>query len=107
MTAMRLLISAPFLLLVVLFALSNTAPVALGLWPTNLAFRLPLSLAVLAGMAIAFLAGALLVWGETLRQRRRARRAEARVRLLEARLSAGVPPQGAFQGVALPIAPPE
>jgi putative membrane protein len=106
MTAMRLVISAPFLLLLVLFALSNTGPVALGLWPTSLAVRLPLSIAVLAGMAIAFLAGALLVWGETLRQRRRARRAEARVRLLEARLSAGVP-QGTLPGSALPIAPPE
>lgn len=87
---MRLLIAAPFLLLLVLFALSNTGPVALGLWPTGLVLRLPLSLAVLAGMALAFLAGALLVWGETLRQRRRARRAEARVRLLEAQLSAGM-----------------
>jgi lipopolysaccharide assembly protein A len=95
---MRLVIAAPFLLLLVLFALSNTAPVALGLWPTDLAVRLPLSLAVLAGMAVAFLAGALLVWGETLRQRRRARRAEARVRLLEARLPAGAP---------APLSPPE
>jgi len=95
---MRLVIAAPFLLLLVLFALSNTTPVALGLWPTDLALRLPLSLAVLAGMALAFVAGALLVWGETLRQRRRARRAEARVRLLEARLPAGVP---------APLNPPE
>ncbi len=95
---MRLVIAAPFLLLLVLFALSNTTPVALGLWPTDLALRLPLSLAVLAGMALAFLAGALLVWGETLRQRRRARRAEARVRLLEARLPAGAP---------APLNPPE
>jgi lipopolysaccharide assembly protein A len=93
---MRLVIAAPFLLLLVLFALSNTAPVALGLWPTDLAIRLPLSLAVLAGMAVAFLAGALLVWTEVLRQRHRARRAEARVRLLEARLPA-----------ARPLSPPE
>ncbi|HTU55043.1 MAG TPA: lipopolysaccharide assembly protein LapA domain-containing protein [Acetobacteraceae bacterium] len=88
---MRLVIASPFLLLLVLFALSNTAPVSLGLWPTDLAVRLPLSLAVLAGMAIAFLAGALLVWTETLRQRARARRAEARARLLEARLPANPP----------------
>ncbi len=83
---MRLLLAAPFLLILVLFALSNTAPVALGFWPTDLALRLPLSLAVLAAMAIAFVAGGLLVWGEALRQRRRARRAENAARLLEARL---------------------
>lgn len=88
---MRLVIAAPFLLLLVLFALSNTAPVSLGLWPTDLSVRLPLSLAILAGMAIAFLAGALLVWSEALRQRARARRAEARARLLEARLPATPP----------------
>ncbi len=95
---MRFVIAAPFLLLLVLFALSNTTPVALGLWPTDWLLRLPLSLAVLAGMAIAFLAGALLVWGETLRARRRARRAEAELRLLEARLSARAP---------APLGPPE
>ncbi len=95
---MRLVIAAPFLLLLVLFALSNTASVSFSLWPTGLAVKLPVSLAVLAGMAVAFLAGALLVWSETLRQRRRARRAEARVQLLEARLSAGTP---------APIGPPK
>jgi lipopolysaccharide assembly protein A len=84
---MRVVVAVPFLLLLVLFALSNTAPVAIGLWPTDLALHLPLSLAVLGGMALAFLAGALLVWAEALRQRRRARRAEASVRLLEARLA--------------------
>ena len=41
---MRLLIGLPLLLLLVLFALSNTAPVRLGLWPTDYALQLPLSL---------------------------------------------------------------
>jgi putative membrane protein len=86
---MRFVIAAPFLLLLVLFALSNTAPVTLGLWPTDFALRLPVSVAVLGAMALAFIAGALLVWCEALRQRGRARRAEARVRLLEARPSVG------------------
>lgn len=83
---MRLVFAAPFLLILVLFALSNTQPVALAFWPTELDLRLPLSLAVLAAMAIAFVAGGLLVWSEALRQRRRARRAETAVKLLEARL---------------------
>ena len=54
--AMRLLIALPLLLILVLFALSNTAPVRLRLWPTDYALELPLSLAVLGAMAIAFLA---------------------------------------------------
>ena len=83
---MRLLIALPLLLLLVLFALSNRQPVALHIWPTDYTATLPLSLAVLASMAIAFLAGGLLVWVSELVQRRRARRAEHTVRLLEAQV---------------------
>jgi lipopolysaccharide assembly protein A len=54
------------------------------LWPTDFSLELPLSLAILAAMAIAFLVGGLLVWFSALAQRRRARRAELEVRLLEA-----------------------
>jgi uncharacterized integral membrane protein len=82
----RLLIIAPLLLLVVLFALSNTAPVRLGLWPTGFSREVPLSIAILGGMAVAFLAGGLLVWISELSQRRRARRAEHTIRLLEAQV---------------------
>ncbi len=83
---MRLLIALPLLLLLVLFALSNTAPVRLGLWPTDYTLELPLSLAVLGAMAIAFLAGGPMVWVSELAQRRRARHAEQAVRLLEAQV---------------------
>lgn len=83
---MRLVIALPLLLLLVLFALSNTAPVRLGIWPSDYSVKLPLSLAVLAGMAIAFLIGGLLVWISELAQRRRARQAEQTVRLLEAQV---------------------
>ena len=92
---MRLLIALPLLLLLVLFALSNRQPVRLRLWPTDYSLVLPLSLAVLGGMAVAFLAGGLLVWMSALAQRRRARRAEQTVRLLEAQvqeLKARLPP---------------
>jgi lipopolysaccharide assembly protein A len=83
---MRLVIGLPLLLLLVLFALSNTEPVRLHLWPTDYALELPLSLAVLGAMAIAFLGGGVLVWVTELAQRRRARRAEQAVRLLEAQV---------------------
>ena len=38
---MRLLIGLPLLLLLVLFALSNTVPVRLGLWPSDYTLQLP------------------------------------------------------------------
>ncbi|HEY8288745.1 MAG TPA: LapA family protein [Acetobacteraceae bacterium] len=83
---MRILIAIPLLLILVLFALSNTAPVKLGFWPTDFTMQLPLSLAILGGMGLAFLIGGLLVWVSALGQRRRARRAEQAVRLLEAQV---------------------
>jgi lipopolysaccharide assembly protein A len=83
---MRLLIGLPLLILLVLFALSNKAPVRLGLWPSDYTLQLPLSLTVLVAMAIAFLAGGVTVWVSELAQRRRARRAEQTVRLLEAQV---------------------
>lgn len=96
---MRLLIAAPFLLLLVVFALSNRVGVTLGLWPTDVHLVAPLSLALFAAAAIGLLLGAALVWVNELRQRRRARRAEAAVRRLEAevqalksRLAAAAPP---------------
>jgi lipopolysaccharide assembly protein A len=85
---MRLLIAAPFLLLLVLFALTNRAPVTLGLWPTGLSLEAPLSLVILAAAAVAFLAGGLVVWVNELGQRRRARRAEAQIRKLDDEIAA-------------------
>ena len=82
-----LLIGLPFLLVLILFALSNMQTVSIGLWPTDAFVRLPLSMAMLAGMALAFLAGGLLAWLTSLAQRRRARRAELSVRLLEEQVS--------------------
>jgi putative membrane protein len=83
---MRLLIALPLLLLLVLFALSNRQPVALRFWPTDYALVAPLSLSIIGAMAVAFLAGGLLVWISELAQRRRARRAEQTARLLEAQV---------------------
>lgn len=83
MRLLRLLISLLILLVLVLFALSNTGPVQIGIWPTGLSLHAPLSLVVLGGMAIAFLLGGVLVWFSELGQRRRARRAERTIRMLE------------------------
>jgi putative membrane protein len=83
---MRALIAAPFVLLLVLFALSNSQPVRLGLWPTDLTMEPPLSIAMLVAMAGAFVLGALMLWVDALGARRRARRAEYAQRLLEAQI---------------------
>jgi uncharacterized integral membrane protein len=83
---MRYVIGLPLLAILVLFALSNTEPVRLGFWPTGLALDLPLAIAVLGGMGIAFLLGGVFVWVGELGQRRRARRAEYTVRVLEEQL---------------------
>jgi uncharacterized integral membrane protein len=97
---LRLILGLPLLVLVVVFALSNTEPVRLGLWPTDYTLQTPLSIAVLAGAAVAFLLGGLLVWVSQLGQRRRARRAEENVRVLEERL------EELKARLARPLAPP-
>ncbi len=56
----------------------------LGLWPTDYSIDVPLSVAILVALGVGFLLGALVVWFSALTHRRRARRAERKVRLLEA-----------------------
>jgi uncharacterized integral membrane protein len=70
----------------VLFALSNTEMVRLGLWPTDYGLEVHLSVAILVAMAIAFFFGGVVVWFSALAHRSRARRAERHVRLLEAQV---------------------
>jgi len=84
---LRIIIAAPFLFLLVLFALSNPQATEFKLWPTDYSVVLPLSLAVLGAMGVAFFLGALLLWMSALAARARARRAEHKVRLLEAQVA--------------------
>lgn len=83
---LRWLVIGIFLLLLVVFMLSNREHVALTFWPTDYAWDVPVSLAILIAMGLAFLVGGLLAWASSLNQRRRARRAEHAVRLLEAQV---------------------
>jgi lipopolysaccharide assembly protein A len=80
---LRLLIAAPFLLVLVTFVLSNRQPVTISFWPTDVRWDVSLSVALLIAAAVALVVGAVMVWISELGQRRRARRAEAAVRLLE------------------------
>jgi lipopolysaccharide assembly protein A len=84
---MRLIPALVFVLLLVLFALSNRQDVAIGFWPTDYVTEIPLSVAILVGMALAFLVGASIFWLQTLGLRRRARRAEALVSRLQAQIA--------------------
>jgi uncharacterized integral membrane protein len=81
-----LIFALPFLLFLVIFALSNRATVTLHLWPTDLALVAPLSLAILVASAIFFVLGAIVMGLSSMRNRARARRAERRVRALEIEL---------------------
>jgi uncharacterized integral membrane protein len=83
----RIIIAIPLLLIAVLFALSNRTDTTFLLWPTDYAVVLPLSVAVFIAMAVAFVVGALFTWVSAVGARLRARRAEHKVRLLEARVA--------------------
>ena len=84
---LRIVLAAPFLLILVLFALSNPQTTPFKLWPTDFVVELPLSLAVLGAMGVAFVAGALVLWMSVLAARHRARRAERTVKILEAQVA--------------------
>jgi uncharacterized integral membrane protein len=84
---LRALIFAPLLFVLVLFALSNPQVVHLGLWPTDFMVDLPLSITVLLAMAVAFVLGSTLLWFSAVGARMRARRAESKVRMLEAQVA--------------------
>jgi uncharacterized integral membrane protein len=84
---LRWILMLPLLILLVLFGLSNRQEVFLRLWPFDLAWAVPLSVAVLLFSALFFLFGALVAWTTSLRHRARARRAEEAARVLEAELA--------------------
>ena len=83
----RLLLIGPLLVLLVLFAVSNMAPVAVMLWPFDVTWQAPLAVAVLLVAALAFLLGALVAWAAGMRGRREGRAAVRANRQMEAELS--------------------
>jgi len=68
---------------VVIFALANRDPVTLSLWPLPLDLTMPLYIAVLGGLVVGLIAGAVISWLPKLRLRRQARAAERRADALE------------------------
>jgi uncharacterized integral membrane protein len=103
------------ILIIAIFALSNRQDVTLGFWPTDYTTQIPLAVAILLGMAVAFVLGAAIVWVDHLGLGRRARRAEAAVRRLQAQLAEAetrqTTPSYATQGLSelrrpAPVLPP-
>ena len=102
---MRVLLTLPVLVLLVLFAISNTGPVRLGIWPTDWSIELPVAVAVLGAAAVSFVIGGILVWLGELGRRRQLRRALQNVRRLESQLREGQPESLAL--VRPRLGPPE
>lgn len=85
---LSLLLSVPFAVVVVLFAVHNLQPVTISTFPLPFEVTLPLALLVLAGIAAGFLAGGFLSWLYSARGRFQAMRDRARVSQLEKELAA-------------------
>ena len=84
---LRWLLIGPFVLVIVQFALSNSAPVGLRLWPFDLSWQAPLSLAVLIIAGVFFLIGAIIAWLGSLPARGRARDLRGQVQVQEAEIT--------------------
>lgn len=67
------LITLPFLLLAILFAISNRDAVEITLWPLPYAATLPLFVTILVMLFIGFLIGAGFMWIKVLRTSRQIR----------------------------------
>lgn len=80
----RLIVVVPFLLALVIFSASNQDPQ--DMWMFTYSWKSSIGVLALSVAAIAFLAGAFCFWVAEFGQRRRARKAEQRVRELESQL---------------------
>ncbi|WP_428377037.1 lipopolysaccharide assembly protein LapA domain-containing protein [Lichenicoccus sp.] len=83
---LRLIITLPFLIALVVFAFKNQQVVTLDL-PYVYSGQSTLAMVVIVVALVFFLIGGLAVWFAELRQRRRARRAESTIRSLEAQVT--------------------
>ena len=103
---MRILLAAPVLLVLVIFALSNRQVVQLGLWPTDIMVDAPLSITVLVAAGLFFIGGAFMTWGSSVVMRARAQQAERTVRQLEAEVRALKSQPRTAAGSAMALPPP-
>ena len=99
----RVLLLIPVLILIIAFALTNQAPVQLGLWPTGITTELPLSVAVLAVGALCFVLGAVFTWAGRIAATARAKQAERTVTQLRAQLAERPTPVASAPGTGVAL----
>lgn len=78
-----IVIGLPIIIAAVAFAVANTGPVALGLYPFETVIELPVALLVFTVLLIGFTIGAISAFLGAGRLRRRVRNAEFRLRQME------------------------
>ncbi len=103
----RFILLLPFLILLIVFALSNPQDTPLGLWPTDFTVEVPVSIAILVASGLFFFLGALFVWFGTVAARRRHRQAERRARALEAELKTHTAPAPITRPARMALAGPK
>ena len=81
------IITIPFTIIVVVFAITNRAPVTVTLWPLPWIAELPLYLVVLGSLLVGFLVGAVIAWLSASRRRHEARITAERLRGASAELT--------------------
>jgi uncharacterized integral membrane protein len=98
--ALGAVVTLPLTLLVIVFAVSNRHPVAVGLWPFDGSVEMPLYLLALGILVLGFLAGSAISGLHTLAARLKARRETKRADSAERRLA------GAGPNVSVPSSAP-
>jgi uncharacterized integral membrane protein len=108
MSYLRLALVFLLLLAAVLFGFSNNQPVQLWVWPMPQTLKtpaLPLSVVVLAAMALAYFAGVFSRWWQMIGLRRRVKRAESELAATQLQLRGSLQQIAAMQA-APPVYPP-
>jgi len=85
------LVTAPAVVILVVFAVANRAPLTLNLWPLPTTLEASVYLVVLGALLLGFLIGEAVAWINGHRWRREARRNARRIAELEAELAARAP----------------
>ena len=81
------IITIPFTIIVVVFAINNRDAVTVSLWPLPWIAQLPLYLVVLGSLLVGFLVGAAIAWLSAGRRRHEARVTAERLRGMSAELT--------------------
>lgn len=81
------IITLPFMLIAVVFAVNNMGPVALDLWPLAIQVAVPLYILVLGTLFVGFVVGGVATWLAAGGRRRVARAENKKVRQLERQVS--------------------